>query len=260
MPYQHPPSLSSLLDWDGNPLVILRGVSPSSSALCMTRQATGGGPSYFRESRIPFVTPWYLDSLNSMLNGLNRGALDLNDPLPAQRQALLQTWNATCSLMEVTCHRWNPYSIPRDAWYGWSLEIMEWCDQGGGASEPAVLAAKTRLKQWKDRCGATHGGRLVSSTSPEASFEEPHELSTWGLGPNPWLHGQNLYWNPIKPVEEDMVLTWHPLVLGRDGQTSYTMHIRPGANPGPDLAPGIYRVGIQRAGRTTVWVRWVVGP
>jgi hypothetical protein len=163
-------------------------------------------------------------------------------------------------LMEVTCHRWNPYSIPRDAWYGWSLEIMEWCVQGGGASEPAVLAAKTRLKQWKDRCGATPGGRLVSSTSPEASFEEPHELSTWGLGPNPWLHGQNLYWNPIKPVEEDVVLTWHPLVLGRDGQTSYTMHLRPGANPGPDLAPGIYRVGIQRAGRTTVWVRWVVGP
>lgn len=260
MPYHHPPSLSSLLDWDGNPLVILRGVSPSSSALCMTRQATGGGSSYFRESQIPFLTPWYLDSLTSMMNGLNRGALDLNDPLPAQRQALLQTWNATCALMESTCHRWNPYSIPRDAWYGWSLEIMEWCAQGGGGSEPAVLAARTRLKQWKDRCGSTPVGRWVSSAPPEASPEESLDRSIRGLGPNPWHRGQYLVWNPTKPDEEDMVLTWHPLVLGRDGQSSLRMHLRPGANPGPDLAPGIYRVGIQRAGRTTVWVRWVVGP
>ena len=61
---------------------------------------------------------------------------------------------------------------------------------------------------------------------------------------------------------------WIGLVLSSSafGSETYPEEVQPTAetlditNPGSDLAPGIYRVGIQRAGKTPVWVRWVVGP
>jgi len=260
MPYQHPPSLSSLVDWDGNPLVILGSNTGQGSSLCMTRQATGGGSSYFRDRRIPFLNSWFLDSLSALANGLNRVAMDFNDPLPAHRQVLLVTWNSTCSFMEATCRRWDPYTIPRDAWYGWSMEVMAWCVQGGGGAEPSVIAAMNRLKQWKDRCSSTTGGRLQDPVSRTFSWDSTNQLSDWGLGPNPLLSGQDLHWNPLGPVEEEMELSWHPLVMGQVTPDPVIIRMRAGSNQRPYLKPGFYRVGIHRAGKPTAWVRWVVGP
>jgi len=258
LPYHHPPGLSSLQDWDGNPLIILGGPASPSTALCMTRTASGGGPTFFREQRFPFVAPWYLDSIGALLNGLNRVALDWRDPIPTTRQALLQTWNATCSLMEVTCHRWSSYSVARNAWLGWSEELMQWCVQGGGGQEPWVISARSRLKAWMDHCGQESRGRWEGWGTEGADLPRLPEPALMGLGPNPLVSGQSIYRDPGSPWVEGTELHWYPLTPGRMSSPVFTVRLGLGNHPTPLLEPGFYRVAVLQDGQTISWLRWVV--
>lgn len=258
LPYHHPPSLSTLQDWDGNPLVILSGAALPTTGLCMTRSASGGGPSFFREQRIPFLAGWYLDSLGNFLNGLNRVAMDWSDPLPSSRQVLLQTWNATCSLMEATCHRWSAYSIARNAWTGWSEELMQWCVQGGGGQEPWVVSARSRFKAWMDQCGEGSRGRLNGLEADSLVFRTHPKHAGTGLGPNPLVSGQALYRDPHSVWPEGTELRWYPMTLGRMSRSVYTVRLGSGEHPTPMLEPGFYRVAVLQAGQTMAWIRWVV--